>query len=77
MKTRERTSSIPFLEKSTPEEYDLVILGGGTGSTPALRDTILAHPTLVEGPIPLFSSTPSLPRFSKSAPAAQGAPSGH
>jgi len=33
MKTRERTSSIPSLEKSTPEEYDLVILGGGTGST--------------------------------------------
>jgi pyruvate/2-oxoglutarate dehydrogenase complex dihydrolipoamide dehydrogenase (E3) component len=43
----------------------------------ALRDTILAHPTLVEGLIPLFSSTPSLPRFSKSAPAAQGALSGH
>jgi len=43
----------------------------------ALRETILAHPTLVEGLIPLFSSTPSLPRFSKSAPAAQGALSGH
>jgi hypothetical protein len=47
MKTLEHTSSIPSLEKSTPEEYALVILGGGTGSTPALRDTILAHRTLV------------------------------
>jgi pyruvate/2-oxoglutarate dehydrogenase complex dihydrolipoamide dehydrogenase (E3) component len=27
----------------------------------ALRDAILAHPTLVEGLIPLFSSTPSMP----------------
>ncbi len=26
----------------------------------ALRDAILAHPTLVEGLIPLFSSAPSL-----------------
>jgi pyruvate/2-oxoglutarate dehydrogenase complex dihydrolipoamide dehydrogenase (E3) component len=33
MKTREHTSSIPSPRKSTPEEYDLVILGGGTGST--------------------------------------------
>ena len=30
----------------------------------ALRDAILAHPTLVEGLIPLFSSTPSLSGFS-------------
>jgi len=28
----------------------------------ALRDTILTHPTLVEGLIPLFSSAPSRPR---------------
>jgi hypothetical protein len=28
----------------------------------ALRDTILTHPTLVEGLIPLFSSAPSPPR---------------
>src|SRR6266436_5373561 len=27
-----------------------------------LRDTILTHPTLVEGPIPLFSSAPTTPR---------------
>jgi pyruvate/2-oxoglutarate dehydrogenase complex dihydrolipoamide dehydrogenase (E3) component len=33
MKTIENTSSIPSPRKSTPEEYDLVILGGGTGST--------------------------------------------
>ena len=33
MKTRERTSSTPSPQKSTPEEYDLVILGEGTGST--------------------------------------------
>src|SRR6266849_5391484 len=33
MKTLENTSSIPSPRKSTPEEYDLVILGGGTGST--------------------------------------------
>ena len=204
MKTLEHTSSIPSLEKSTPEEYDLVILGGGTGSTiaawtfagqgmrvavierkyiggscpniaclpskniihsaklasyfrrsdefgitrepftvdmtavrnrkrsmvsslndvylenyrqtgaelilgsgrfvgprtveatladgttrklrgtknaglpyTALRDTILVHPTLVEGLIPLFSSTPSQPKSSKSAPAVQGALSAH
>jgi pyruvate/2-oxoglutarate dehydrogenase complex dihydrolipoamide dehydrogenase (E3) component len=28
----------------------------------ALRDTILTHPTLIEGLIPLFSSTPSIPK---------------
>ena len=28
----------------------------------ALRDAILAHPTLVEGFIPLFSSVPSVPK---------------
>src|SRR5713226_7702446 len=33
MKILENTSSIPSPRKSTPEEYDLVILGGGTGST--------------------------------------------
>ncbi len=33
MKTLENTSSIPSSRKSTPEEYDLVILGGGTGAT--------------------------------------------
>jgi ribulose 1,5-bisphosphate synthetase/thiazole synthase len=33
MNTRERTSAIPSPQKSTAEEYDLVILGGGTGST--------------------------------------------
>ncbi len=33
MKTLEHTSSISSPQKSTPEEYDLVILGGGTGST--------------------------------------------
>jgi choline dehydrogenase-like flavoprotein len=32
MKMRERTSSIPSPQKSTPEEYDVVILGGGNGS---------------------------------------------
>ncbi len=30
----------------------------------ALREAILAHPTLVEGLIPLFSSAPSLPVYS-------------
>ena len=43
----------------------------------ALRDTILVHPTLLEGLIPLFSSMPSQPRYPKSALAAQGAPSAH
>ncbi len=33
MKTLEYTSSISSPQKSTPEEYDLVILGGGTGGT--------------------------------------------
>jgi pyruvate/2-oxoglutarate dehydrogenase complex dihydrolipoamide dehydrogenase (E3) component len=39
-----------------------------------LRDTILTHPTLVEGLIPLFSSAPSSPRFADTK--AQAAPSG-
>src|SRR6266481_10115390 len=33
MKTPGNTSSNPSTGKGTPEEYDLVILGGGTGST--------------------------------------------
>jgi pyruvate/2-oxoglutarate dehydrogenase complex dihydrolipoamide dehydrogenase (E3) component len=33
MKSAKKTSSIPVLEKPRPEEFDLVILGGGTGST--------------------------------------------
>ena len=33
MKTAESTSSAPILTKTQPEEFDLVILGGGTGST--------------------------------------------
>src|SRR6202048_1214427 len=33
MKRTESTSSPQVLEKTQPEEFDLVILGGGTGST--------------------------------------------
>src|SRR5260370_23323439 len=33
MKTLEHTSFISSPQKGTPEEYDLVILGGGTGGT--------------------------------------------
>src|SRR6266481_1473342 len=33
MKTLKNTSPTPSPRKTTPEEYDLVILGGGTGST--------------------------------------------
>src|SRR6266446_1591129 len=33
MKTLELASSISSPQKSTPKEYDLVILGGGTGGT--------------------------------------------
>src|SRR5713101_5227345 len=33
MKNTENTSSVQVLEKTQPEQYDLVILGGGTGST--------------------------------------------
>src|SRR6266404_5641503 len=33
MKTQENASSIPSPRKTSPEEYDLVILGGGTGGT--------------------------------------------
>src|SRR5271163_1639411 len=33
MKPTESTSSSPVLKKTQPEEFDLVILGGGTGST--------------------------------------------
>jgi pyruvate/2-oxoglutarate dehydrogenase complex dihydrolipoamide dehydrogenase (E3) component len=35
MNTVESVSSAQFLKKTDPEEYDLVILGGGTGSTVA------------------------------------------
>jgi pyruvate/2-oxoglutarate dehydrogenase complex dihydrolipoamide dehydrogenase (E3) component len=35
MKRTESTSSPQLLEKTQPEEFDLVILGGGTGSTVA------------------------------------------
>jgi pyruvate/2-oxoglutarate dehydrogenase complex dihydrolipoamide dehydrogenase (E3) component len=41
----------------------------------ALRDTILTHPTLVEGLIPLFSSAPSAPRSADAT--AQAVPSSH
>src|SRR3979409_1574051 len=33
MKKNETSPSAPVLKKSQPEEFDLVILGGGTGST--------------------------------------------
>ena len=33
MKRTENTSSAQVLKKTQPEEFDLVILGGGTGST--------------------------------------------
>src|SRR5260370_38216766 len=33
MKPTESTSSAQVLKKTQPEEFDLVILGGGTGST--------------------------------------------
>src|SRR6266513_161419 len=33
MKSMENTSSAQVLQKTQPEEFDLVILGGGTGST--------------------------------------------
>jgi choline dehydrogenase-like flavoprotein len=33
MKRTESTSSAEVLKKTQPEEFDLVILGGGTGST--------------------------------------------
>ena len=33
MNTVESVSSAQLLKKTDPEEYDLVILGGGTGST--------------------------------------------
>jgi pyruvate/2-oxoglutarate dehydrogenase complex dihydrolipoamide dehydrogenase (E3) component len=44
-----------------------IAMGAGLPYT-ALRDTILTHPTLVEGLIPLFSSVPALrPALSKKA----------
>jgi pyruvate/2-oxoglutarate dehydrogenase complex dihydrolipoamide dehydrogenase (E3) component len=64
-----------------------IAMGAGLPYT-ALRDTILTHPTLVEGLIPLFSSAPSPPKSadakgdrgehqsSQSAPAAQAVRSG-
>jgi len=38
-----------------------IAMGAGLPYT-ALRDTILTHPTLVEGLIPLFLSAPTTPR---------------
>jgi len=38
----------------------------------ALRDATLTHPTLVEGLIPLFSSTPLTPQAADSAPLPKG-----
>jgi pyruvate/2-oxoglutarate dehydrogenase complex dihydrolipoamide dehydrogenase (E3) component len=38
----------------------------------ALRDAILAHPTLVEGLIPLFSSTPVTPQVANAAQSPRG-----
>jgi choline dehydrogenase-like flavoprotein len=35
MQTTEKTSSAEPVGKTKPEDYDLVILGGGTGSTVA------------------------------------------
>src|SRR5215471_14999006 len=35
MQTREKISSSESIRKTVPEDYDLVILGGGTGSTVA------------------------------------------
>jgi hypothetical protein len=55
-------SSTARAKTTQPEEFDLVILGGGTGAGlpyTALRDAVLTHPTPVEGLIPLFSSAPS------------------
>jgi pyruvate/2-oxoglutarate dehydrogenase complex dihydrolipoamide dehydrogenase (E3) component len=63
MKRTENISSAQLLKKTPPEEFDLVILGGGTGSTiaavqvamiaglpyTAVRDAVLTHPTLAEG----------------------------
>jgi len=102
MDRKEKVSSAHSSRTTDPEEYDLVILGGGTGGTiaawtlagqgqrilgftafgvgaaeimtsvqiamgaglpyTALRDTILTHPTLVEGLITLFSSAASTPK---------------
>jgi hypothetical protein len=50
-----------------PEEFNLVIPAGSTGSTIAAgrfsgegkRDAVLTHPRLVEGLIPLFTSAAS------------------
>jgi len=52
MKRTESTSTAPASSKAQPEEFDLVILGGGTGST-------VAAWTLAEGLIALFSSAAS------------------
>lgn len=45
MSSTEKVSSIHLLKKADPEEFDLVILGGGTGSTvfssvPSLPKTV-------------------------------------
>ena len=38
MKSRETSQSAQVLKTSQPEEFDLVILGGGTGSTSCRLD---------------------------------------
>jgi hypothetical protein len=104
MKTREHTSAIPSPRKTSPTVIAFRACGVGVGEImtsvqiamsaglpySALRDTILAHPSLVGGLIPLLSSVPSLPRSadakadrgatrqsSQSAPAVHADPSSH
>jgi pyruvate/2-oxoglutarate dehydrogenase complex dihydrolipoamide dehydrogenase (E3) component len=67
-----------------PEEFDVIILGGGRGSTVAAwtfagEGKWVAvvdrkyHPTLVEGLVPLFSAAPSAHDFANAASRQQSA----
>jgi hypothetical protein len=57
MSTMQNTTANEPGWKANPEQ---IAMGAGLPYT-ALRDTILTHPTLVEGLIPLFLSAPTTP----------------
>jgi pyruvate/2-oxoglutarate dehydrogenase complex dihydrolipoamide dehydrogenase (E3) component len=66
MKTTETSPSAHVLKKSQPEEYDLVILGGGTGSTVAAwtfaaegKSVIVVDRKYIGGSCPNIACLPS------------------
>src|SRR5947209_19553413 len=66
MKRTESTSSAQVLKKTQPEEFDLVILGGGTGSTIAAwtfagegKQVAVVERKYISGSLPYIAVLPS------------------